>query len=137
MVGCQGSGKSTWSRKNVPNGAICSADDYFNEGGKYNFDPSKLGKAHSTCFRTAVEACKSGQDIVIDNTNSTVLEIAPYYALAKSYDYDVVLVHFHVDPEIAYKRNQHGVPLEGVRNTAERCERLNIPPFWEVSHINA
>ena len=135
MVGCQGSGKSTWAKTNRSGATHCSADSYFQVGSSYRFDPSKLGKAHGACFRKAVEAIQAGENVVIDNTNSTVTEIAPYYALAQAYGVNVEIVQMTIDPEVSALRNVHGVPGAGVKATAKRCANLSIPPFWAVTRL--
>lgn len=130
MSGCQGSGKSTWaSRKN---GITVSADHYFVKDGEYSFDFTKLGAAHAECFHNAILTVQAKQDCIVDNTNSTTLEVAPYYQLAKAYGYDVVLVKVSCDPSKAAKRNVHGVPEAGVKATASRCANLSLPPYWDV-----
>lgn len=131
MSGCQGSGKSTWA-KSQSRAIVVSADDYFTVGSSYRFDFTKLGKAHAECFRKAILTVQSGTDCIVDNTNSTVLEIAPYYQLAKAYNYNVVIVKVKCDPSKAASRNVHGVPEAEVKSTASRCANLDIPPYWGV-----
>jgi predicted kinase len=132
MSGCQGSGKSTWASRKT--GAIVvSADSYFvNEKGEYHFSFEGLGKAHAECFHNAILTVQANQDCIVDNTNSTALEIAPYYQLAKAYGYDVVIVKVSCDPTKAAARNVHNVPEAGVKATASRCANLSLPPFWDV-----
>ena len=77
LQGVSGAGKSTYANRLLgesPEGAIVSADECFMVGGRYQFDPSKLGEAHSEC--------KS--PIIVDNTNARVDEIAPYYAIGEA-----------------------------------------------------
>ena len=141
MVGCQGSGKSTWAKVNRQSCAIapvtyCSADEYFMVGSSYKFDVTKLGKAHGACFKKAVEAVMRGENVVIDNTNGSVAEIAPYYALAQAYGMDVEVVRMVCDPETAAARNVHGVPEAGVKATARKIQNLCLPPFWDVTKID-
>jgi hypothetical protein len=40
---------------------VCSADNFFMNDGVYQFDPAKLGNAH-TCFRTFETALQRGED---------------------------------------------------------------------------
>jgi len=130
LSGCQGSGKSTWAKRK--RGITVSADDYFTVGSSYRFDHAKLGKAHAECFRNAILTVQANQDCVVDNTNSTTLEIAPYYQLAKAYNYNVVIVKVKCDVNKAASRNVHGVPEQGVKATARRCANLKLPPYWDV-----
>jgi len=131
MSGCQGSGKSTWA-KTKQSAITVSADDYFTVGSNYRFDFTKLGKAHAECFRKAILTVQSRTDCVVDNTNSTTLEIAPYYQLAKAYGYNVVIVKVSCDSSKAASRNVHGVPEAGVKATASRCANLKLPSYWDV-----
>jgi len=135
MSGCQGSGKSTWIKKAYPK-VVVSADHYFiDDKGEYCFSIEDLGKAHAECFRKAILSVQAGMDCVIDNTNSTIIEIAPYYQLAKAYGYEVVIVKVSCDVEKAVKRNVHNVPESVVKATAKRCESLNFPSFWSFATI--
>lgn len=131
LSGCQGSGKSTWA-KSKTSAITVSADDYFTVGSSYHFDHTKLGKAHAECFRNAILTVQANQDCIVDNTNSTTLEIAPYYQLAKAYNYNVVIVKVKCDVNKAASRNVHGVPEQGVKATASRCANLKLPPYWDV-----
>lgn len=135
MVGCQGSGKSTWAKANRPSGTYCSADSYFMHNGSYQFDVTKLGKAHGACFKKAVEAVMRGESVVVDNTNGSVEEIAPYYALGQAFGMEIEVVRMVCSPETAAARNVHGVPEAGVKATARRVHSLKLPPFWSVTEI--
>ncbi|MBI3632484.1 MAG: ATP-binding protein [Candidatus Vogelbacteria bacterium] len=115
--GVQGSGKSTVAKDLVAsagsNGRIHSTDDYFlDDQGNYNFDPRKLPQFHARNLAAFEESLKAGLDIVVcDNTNSKRWEYYRYMALALKYGYIVAVVALpHPDPEIAAKRNKHGVP---------------------------
>lgn len=139
---------------------VVSADDFFMVDGEYKFDPSKLPEAHSKCLRGFVSFLQdngvgkvrkvtilrgipgSGKstfvnqhlsmmgDLVVDNTNTSVAEIAPYAALALAYGADLEIITLDVDPSVA--QNVHGVPLEGVQRMAARMaeETPRLPPWW-------
>jgi len=132
MSGIPGSGKSTWARKIAGDVAVCSTDDYFMKGGRYAFDPSKLGEAHGSCLLAYEETLRTKvrEVLVVDNTNTTTEEIAPYMALALAHGASVEVVVVHCRPEIAAKRNTHGVPLAACRAMADRLASLKLPPFW-------
>lgn len=138
MVGCQGSGKSTWAKENRISCAIapveyCSADDYFMVSNRYQFDVTKLGKAHGACFKKAVFAVVQGKSVVVDNTNGSVSEIAPYYALGQAFGMEVEVIRMVCDPEVAAARNLHGVSEAGVKATARKIANLKLPPYWTVT----
>ena len=137
-----------------------SADHYFinPQTGKYEFDPSKLGEAHGQCLRgfagavaqapqsvtilrgipgagksTWVRDNEPNLDMVVDNTSITVVEIAPYFALALAYGVPCEVVTIMADPEVAARRNSHGVPASTVQRMAETLtkENQNFPRFWK------
>lgn len=132
MQGVSGARKSTLS--DVPNAYTVSADHFFMREGEYHFDPSKLSKAHSECLRNFLEGIFMGINfIVVDNTNTTPVEVAPYYALASAYGYDVVIKYIPCeDLNVAAARNRHGVPLKTIEQQAKRIENFvkHMPPWW-------
>jgi predicted kinase len=133
LRGCPGSGKSTYTKRNLANALVCSADHHFMIDGEYQFNRDELGEAHASCLRNFVEAIQAGiEDIVVDNTNISPTEIAPYAQLAIAYKYDLEIITLEVDATVASKRNVHGVPDKTVRNMSERMERMAkaFPPYW-------
>jgi shikimate kinase len=138
LSGAQGSGKSTICQKiadAIPTNLV-SADQYFTSPeGEYRFDFARLGAAHAACmnrFIRAMQTVYNDRVVIVDNTNSTVVEVAPYYLVAKAFDHTVVHLTISAEPAAAHARNLHGVPLAGVSATAARVEGLELPPFWEV-----
>lgn len=136
MQGVSGSGKSTYAKaivdKYSSNGLICSADDFF--GPEYKFDPRKLPEAHGYCMRTFVDNVQKKKDgvIVVDNTNTTVAEVAPYYAVAEAYGWSVEIVYIHCNNlEVAITRNIHKVPANVIIAMADRLNKFtNTMPNW-------
>jgi predicted kinase len=117
LVGLPGSGKSTWIKNNLVNPVICSADHFFiNEDGEYDFDATKLYKAHKMCQNKAANAMATHASVVvIDNTNLTTKERAVYSNLADTHDYQVTYVVFGKDIfslDELVSRNTHGVTRE-------------------------
>lgn len=139
LSGVSGSGKSTFANKCMANWVwsveTVSADDYFiTTDGVYEFNPMHLGEAHAQCMRRFIDALERGTSLVlVDNTNTTELEIAPYYAVAKAFGYTVLLITMECHAEIAAKRNTHDVPLTGITAMGERINRREIPPFWDIN----
>lgn len=134
--GVPGSGKSTTIKQWHPGAIVCSADDHFvGEDGVYRFDPTQLPQAHGACLRkftqlvTAYEGSWPG-DLVVDNTNTTVAEIAPYAALALAYGHELLVVTVECDPAIAAARNTHGVPEAAVKRMAATLAARQLPPWW-------
>lgn len=163
MQGVSGSGKSTYAR-NVQRSRnasaetcwIVSADDYFVDSeGRYNFDPSKLGEAHATCFARVLDLLRMAGDvdparsmcIIVDNTNSTAIEIAPYMAAAAASKLDTghevftTIVRVRCPIDLALSRTTHGTPLRSIRQQTANIEDFDKPggnPFgWKVVPADA
>jgi predicted kinase len=133
LQGIPGSGKSTWARER--NAVICSADDYFEKPDGYRFDPKKLGDAHAQCMRRFLDALMQGEtSIIVDNTNTTQLELAPYYLVARAYNREVTLVRFNIDPKVAHARCVHGVPLDAIQRM--RVSQQDPPRFWKIKILS-
>ena len=121
-----GAGKSTLANKFVNNGLVdvhYEADMWFyNEEGDYNFDASKLGKAHEWCKLQTEAAMNAELDICVSNTFTTEKELQPYLDLAKEYDYDIVSLiveNRHGNKDI------HNVP-EAIRKSQEQRLKSNL-----------
>lgn len=147
LSGVSGSGKSHYAQSLNPHKTL-SADDYFMRGGEYKFDASKLSSAHAKCFRDFIECVSSYDDdklIVVDNTNTTEVEIAPYYLGAEAYGHSVVI---HIMTflsgltertlNVLEKRNLHKVPRHVIRKQDTRMSRFFFPPWWKSAgvHVN-
>lgn len=151
LRGVAGSGKSHYCNylktnaeglfnTSADNVKVVSADNFFVKlgNGTYKFDPAKLSEAHAECFREFISALMSGVNVVIvDNTNTTTMEISPYMLGASAYGYEAEVQTVQCDVELAASRNTHGVPLEGVKAMAERMADCKLPPWWKTSLIMA
>lgn len=121
MVGCPGSGKSTYIKNKFSDALIVSADHFFMNNGVYEFDRNLLGRAHGECYQNFMEAITAGIElVVVDNTNTTMREINTYANPAREKGYDVEVVVLSVDPQIGYSRNVHGVPFDTIQKMANR-----------------
>jgi predicted kinase len=136
LRGMSGAGKSTYAKKNYPNAYVVSADTYHMVDGEYRFDPANAGKAHAQCLRgfTAFIVNKHGTEdqIVVDNTNTTVAEVAPYAALALAYGCELEIVTLDTPFDKAHGRNVHSVPLNVAKAQWERLhqESAGFPKWW-------
>ena len=131
LCGISGSGKSTYA-KTLPVGTmICSADHYF-EGDGYKFNPDLLPKAHGACLKKAIGCIALDFPVCVDNTNTTVAEIAPYAALALAYGYELDIIKISCDINEAIERNVHGVPPEVIKAQAKRLDSLKLPAWWPM-----
>jgi len=142
MRGIPGSGKSTITNT-FKDSVVCSADQHFtDEQGNYNFDPKKLNEAHKACMqkflRQIDQVIRNTHDktIIIDNTNIELWEISPYIAICQAYDVDYEIITVRCDPEIASKRNMHGVPAKTIQRMCERLEGVKLLPWWNNRVIN-
>jgi predicted kinase len=136
LSGIPGSGKSTFTREFCLNNeaVVVSADHFFEKDGEYRFDRRFLGDAHGECLRRFVESVKANQPIIlVDNTNLTLIDIAPYYAVGRAFGYDVTIKTFLVDEETSFKRNVHSVPMKSIRDMSDRLSRRKFPPYWTIS----
>ena len=147
LCGPSGCGKSSYAdnmlmTKHVDNMVVLSTDDLFlNEHNQYVFDATKLGAHHAANMHRFITACQVDVEcIIVDNTNISNLERAPYYQVAKAYGYQVSIVLFNPRP-LDYKdiqalavRNKHKVPLATIRRQCEKFEP-EIPLFWNVNII--
>ena len=138
LCGVSGAGKSTRTQREYPEAFVYSADLFFMKDGEYKFDPKNLSEAHGTCLREFVDGLKDKQSlIVVDNTNTSVAEIAPYAALALAYGYELEIEILKVDAEVAAARNQHGVPKATIVKMAERINNLKneLPSWWPCKEV--
>lgn len=124
-----------------PHREVCSADDFFiNQEGKYEFDPGKLPEAHAACLRKFIQLTSSLKNhlIVVDNTNCSIHEVAPYVAIGQAYKQDVKIITLIADPAECAGRNVHGVPVAGLirQDKNLKASMESIPPWWsqEVFH---
>lgn len=154
LSGVSGSGKSTLARKlwnDLGPGAYCkvvSADDYFVQkynGGReeYKFDPTKLSNAHGACFKSFNDLLYFERGLydllIVDNTNTTAVEIAPYILGAQAFECEVEIItvrkpsHMSDDDYIhmCTERNKHGVGFSGVQAQYYRLRDRNLPPWWK------
>lgn len=69
--GVSGVGKTTFANIVAEPKVVCTADDYFEQDGKYNFDPTKLGEAHRQSMSRFDQALSNPnvKNIVVANTN--------------------------------------------------------------------
>ena len=152
MRGIPGSGKSTYVSK-LKNVKVCSSDIYHVVNGIYQWKPENTKWAHGECLKKYVGLLQyyshedftnpfpPDQTIVVDNTNLSVWEIAPYYALAEAYLANVKVVSFRYhDLEEALtcgKRNVHGVHetvVDRMYGTLLKHDYL-LPNHWKVEYI--
>lgn len=133
LSGVSGSGKSSLARSF--RGTVVSADDFFMVDGEYRFDATKLSLAHGSCFRTFIRLLDNRDaTVIVDNTNTTAVEIAPYAlgaaALGHSFRVLTLMCRTGKDLLLCAERNTHCVPLDAIKAQHERLMRREFPPWW-------
>lgn len=142
MRGLPGSGKSHFAegfkRDQLKEWrlAYCSADlfpGFTKTGGKYEFNPALIGDAHDYCLTEFMSTLRNDRHelVIVDNTNLTAWEIAPYYRLAQVGKHDVEILRMECDPIKAWQRNTHGVPLETVLRMYRTLLMEQLPHHWK------
>lgn len=137
---------------------IVSAGNYFRPGGDYVFDPRGVEEAHAICLRdfahrvqgmpkgfvfvlrgipgsgkSAWAKANDGPDkLIVDNTNATVAELAPYCALALAFEHQLQIRTFIVTPEQAMARQSKNIPVPKLIVMAGQVlrETRHIPSRW-------
>jgi predicted kinase len=137
MRGIPGSGKSTQAKKLVGAGKIFSTDDLIEATGDYNGffasmsvkgDFTPLRQMHEQNLNNVKAAFAEGvSPIIVDNTNLSAREAAPYVKAATENNYDVKIIDVGLggaDAETLTKRNKHNVPLEGIKRMIDKYKTL-------------
>lgn len=137
LRGVSGSGKTTYAFRLAQgnDNVIVSTDYFFMKSGKFVYEASKIQEAHSETLKNFIEVVTAGKHstIFVDNTNTSVAELAPYAAIATAYGYSVKIITLIVSPNVAAERSSHRVPIEVIRKQASTLESNNphIPRRWE------
>lgn len=95
-----------------------SADDYFYDSdGNYNFDASKLWRAHRSCESRTRQALQQGFAVMVHNTFTKTSEINPYKKIAEEEQCSftsLIVENRHGNESI------HGVPDETMEKMKKR-----------------
>ncbi len=139
LRGLPGSGKTTYREHQWAGLAIvCSADDeHINpETGKYEFKKELAGIAHINCYKKFLFRLPyTDPVVVVDNTNISPYEIAPYYQAALAYGWEPEVITLWCTPEVAMSRNTHNVPATTILDMYRRLLTEQLPPWWKHSVI--
>ncbi len=101
LRGLPGSGKSTYAsdlvakhkdfQKEAP--LIINADSFLMADGEYFHTVERSRDAHLRCMREFVSGVVARHElIVIDNTNTSALEMVPYVKVAEAHRYEVSII---------------------------------------------
>jgi hypothetical protein len=123
-------------------GRIVSADSHFlNDNGEYLFKPEELTLAHSECFAAYLFHLLNGNgsDVIVDNTNLSEIEIAPYMLAATTFGYEPEVRTFVCESGQQVKecaaRNSHGLPLSAVERQWKKLSYRKLAPWWKNTDI--
>jgi hypothetical protein len=145
--GIPGAGKTTLIKlrhPTVPRDYIFSADHEFEKpDGSYVYVREKQGEAHHICLRRFIRTAKgefahhtADLDLVVDNSNTTIAEIAPYVAIGQAYGHEVKITTVDCDPVLAASRNVHGVSAEIVEKMYKQLHSRIFPPWWKHETVH-
>lgn len=115
--GLPGSGKSTMAQVLARVGYIhVEADQYFVRDGVYQYDARAIQDAHAWCREQTRNALRKGQRVVVSNTFTTKLEMAPYLEMTSQ---------CRVIEAQGSWPNVHDVPKHAIERMRGRWESLD------------
>lgn len=130
LRGLPGSGKSTLTRE--ISRIRCGDCLIFNARLQlYDTHPAKAGWAHSECFKMFVLSAVAGNPVlIVDNTNTTAIQIAPYANVAEAFGYEVHIVEIGCSIVDSITWNIHRVPEDVICRMAMNVSR-GVPEDWK------
>lgn len=129
LRGLPGSGKSHLACS--IQGTIVSADTYPGLYVGQTINLALLDKAHGNAFREAIRVLDDDYPVIVDNTNLTQVEVAPYVLLAQAFRVACRVVTVCCPPELAFKRNVHGIPHDAFLRMQQRMAEFSHAPHWQ------
>jgi hypothetical protein len=112
---------------------IFSADDFHTVNGIYQYDPKRAGEAHDWCLRCYISAVfveKRCPLFIVDNTNTTLMELAPYVRIAQALGHDYVIKYHMCPVSRAMRRNTHKVPVNTILAMHKNLQEQIVPSYW-------
>ncbi len=126
--GMPGSGKSTLAGElatayydRCVDVKICEADQYFEKGGEYVFDPKLLPAARADCQSRTRKHLEAGRVVIVSNTFTQRWEYQPYLDMAAELGVKVQVIEVHGD-----FGSVHNVPDEAMTRMRNRWEPHNV-----------
>ena len=137
MRGLPGSGKSTYIHKFLGNAEVFSADNFHMVNGVHRYNPNNISLAHNECLYQYISATfvEKKNNFVVDNTNTTLVELAPYVRIAEALNIAYEIVYLPCDPAVAMKRNTHSVPANTILKMYANLTTEIVPTYWKQTVI--
>lgn len=149
LRGVSGSTKTSWHKKNHPTAWVCSADYYFEREAMLQdktytevFNPTLLSKAHGECLKSFIDDLdpangSSGEVFVIDNTNCSLIEVAPYIAICNAYGITPRVIRFESTLELCLVRNQHNISAKVIKGQLWNLQQSikYWPKYWPKEEV--
>ena len=119
------------ANQSKPKTVFVSADYFHMVAGEYRFDPKNVPASHRACLEDYLDQLQRGDaEIVVDNTNTTLVELAPYVRLAEVYRREYKIMYLLCDVETAIKRNVHEVPANTILTMQRNLLTEIVPLYW-------
>lgn len=137
LSGIPGSGKTYLTRKirgeYLNQCHVVSADHHVDYNLKIT--PDVFAKAHDACRKDYLTAIMVERPklIVVDNTNLSAWEIAPYYLFAESLGYSAHILRIQVPFDVCLERQCHHVPGGVMQRMKKNFERRDVLTWWNVT----
>jgi hypothetical protein len=90
--------------------------------GVYKFNQARLVQNHRDNLLLVMGDMLAGDNVAVDNTNTTYWEMRPYILLALVAKYKICIKAVHCDIEECIRRNTHGVSAEVIRAQKSRFQ---------------
>lgn len=124
---------------------VCSADDYHTVNGKYEYKAENAAYAHADCLQRYLKVVAHAAErpgcewptIIVDNTNTNVWELAPYYQAALAFAVDVRIVYVLRDIETCTRRCIHNVPVDRIHFMLQNLLTEKLPGHWKQEIVFA
>ena len=93
------------------------------------------GSQNNTSPQTVFINDQIGYSFFVDNTNTTLWELAPYYRLAEIYAKEVTIIEMDCPFSVAFQRNVHSVPENTVRQMYHNLQQERLPNHYKRQFI--
>lgn len=135
MRGLPGAGKDKFIKEmfSPDDMEIFCADDWHTFNGIYKYDQKRAAYAHDETFKaftTAVMVEKHKKYLIVNNTNTTLLELNPYMRIAQVFGLQPKIIYIMCDLITAMKRNIHSVPPSTILNMHKNLLTEIVPSYW-------